>query len=89
MAPQPPSLRRIPFCLGHTRQRQSGCRSLPPVASPACTRRVSDPPPYLISTRSYWATKGNELPMTTEECMLSSAASMAVGFTEDTTPEVR
>ncbi|EFJ51783.1 hypothetical protein VOLCADRAFT_120419 [Volvox carteri f. nagariensis] len=35
----------------------------------------------------YWATKGNELAMEPAECMLSSAASMAVGFTEDTTPE--
>lgn len=36
----------------------------------------------------YWATKGHEVAMTTDECILSSAASMAVGFTEDTTPEV-
>ncbi|GLI64206.1 hypothetical protein VaNZ11_007398 [Volvox africanus] len=35
----------------------------------------------------YWATKGNELAMEPDECMLSSAAFMAVGFTEDTTPE--
>lgn len=27
--------------------------------------------------------------MTPDECMMSSVASMAVGFTEDTTPEVR
>lgn len=37
----------------------------------------------------YWATKGNKVAMASDECMLSSAASMAVGFTEDTTPEVR
>ncbi|GLC61308.1 hypothetical protein PLESTB_001741900 [Pleodorina starrii] len=35
----------------------------------------------------YWATKGNERAMEPDECMLSSAASMAVGFSEDTTPE--
>ncbi|PNW83558.1 hypothetical protein CHLRE_05g234700v5 [Chlamydomonas reinhardtii] len=35
----------------------------------------------------YWATKGNEIAMTPDECMMSSVASMAVGFTEDTTPE--
>lgn len=36
----------------------------------------------------YWATKGGRLSMTTAESVLSSAASMAVGFTEDTTPEI-
>ena len=36
----------------------------------------------------YWATKGNVVAMTSAEAILSSAASMAVGFHEDTTPEV-
>lgn len=35
----------------------------------------------------YWATHGNERAMPPNESMLSSAASMAVNFTEDTTPE--
>ncbi len=41
------------------------------------------PPP----TR-YWATKGNVVAMAPSEAILSSAASMAVGFTEDTTPDM-
>ena len=48
--------------------------------------RPAAPPPRARS--SYWATKGNELTMAPKECILSSAASMAVFFTEDTTPEV-
>ena len=36
----------------------------------------------------YWATKGNVVAMQTAEAILSSAVSMAIGFHEDTTPEV-
>ncbi|MEW5302336.1 MAG: hypothetical protein WDW36_005135 [Sanguina aurantia] len=36
----------------------------------------------------HWATNGNSLVMSAAESMLSSAALLSVGFTEDTTPEV-
>lgn len=44
--------------------------------------------PAVSSTLRHWATDGNRLVMSAAESMLSSAALLSVGFTEDTTPEV-
>eukprot|EP00798_Chlamydomonas_sp_ICE-L_P024511 gene24511-10113_t len=54
----------------------------------ACRRPTAGGPCFLCTFIRYWATKGSAEPMAQAESILSSAASMAVGFNEDTTPEV-